>query len=258
MSPKHILPSEAYLRLREQIQQTFDFAYIVCQAVPCLKQQMSLIKKGVLQNLPSPDYFSKPNDLALISEQIKEYKAELSRHAILSSFSYFEAYVVDAIKKFIEFHGGENQLHKSAIGRVQKTIIDQRKTPLGSKRVLQKNLSKDALKAVNATKILEGSNFKFPSELFYPLGLKYLSQKIGNLKASEIPTFLIDAFGMPLSDDLVEKFHAIRDIRNKIAHGQKVELIIKDVAEYNSILRDLALSIDRHLVDNFYISEKYR
>ena len=258
MSHKHILPSEAYLRLREQIQKTFDFAYIVCQAVPCLKQQMSLVKKGAIKNLPNPDYFTKPNDLVLISEQVKEYKAELSRHAILSSFSYFEAYVVDAIKKFIEFHGGENKLHKTAISRVQNAIKDQKKIPLIQKRVLQKNLPKDASKAVNATQILEKSSFKFPSELFYPLGLKYLSQKIGNLKASEIPTFLIDAFGMSLSEDLVEKFHAIRDIRNNIAHGQKVDLTIKDVAEYNSILRDFSLSIDRHLVDNFYITEKYR
>lgn len=255
---KHVLPTDPYLRLREQIQQTFDFAYVVCQAVPCLKQQIGLIGKGVVSALPAPDYFTKPNDLTLIGRQIKEYKTELCRHAILSSFSYFEAYVVDVTKEFIKFHGGEAKLHLRAVNRVQKIIENQSGVHAGTKMVLQKNLGREALRAWGATQTLEKDNFVFPSGLFYPLGLKYLSQKIGNLKASEIPIFLSDSFGMHISDKLAEKFHAIRDIRNKIAHGQKVALVIKDVAEYNTILRDFALSVDRHLVTNFFITEEYR
>lgn len=257
-SQLHPLPTQPYLRLRESIQQTFDFAYIVCQAVPCLKLQISLIKKETIQKLPPPDYFTKPNDLSLISAQVKDYKAELCRHAILSSFSYFEAYVVDVVKEFIKFHGGDHQLHTQSVSRVQKIIEHQAKGHTAAKRVLQKNSAQEGFKARSATDTLKERNFTFPSELFYPLGLKYLVQKIGNLKASEIPAFLTDAFGMQLSESLVESFHAIRDIRNKIAHGQAVTLIIKDVAEYNAILRDFALAVDRHLVANFLITEKYR
>jgi hypothetical protein len=109
-----------------------------------------------------------------------------------------------------------------------------------------------------ATRSLEAQNFVFPSGLFYPLGIKYLAQKIGNLKANEIPSFVRDSFGMQISELLVEQFHEIREIRNKIAHGKKVDLAIKDVTAMNSVLRDFALALDRHLVNNFFISEKYR
>lgn len=254
----HVLPTQPYLRLREQIQQTFDFAYVVCQSVPCLKLQMSLVKKGVIADLPAPDYFSKANHLTLISDQVKNYKVELSRHAILSSFSYFEAYVVDVVKELIDFHDGSEKFHARAIDRVHRALTAQSHKHVGLKRPLQKNEAKNAGRIRIATKSLEARQYVFPSELFYPLGIKFLAQKVGNLKASEIPNFIKDSFGMEVSDEIVEQFHEIRDVRNKIAHGHKIDISIKDVSTMNSLLRDFALEIDRHLMNNFFLTEKYR
>lgn len=219
---------------------------------------MSLVKKGVVASLPVPDYFGKANDLNLISHQVKDYKVELCRHAILSSFSYFEAYVVDVVKEFIEFHDGAEEFHARAVQRLHQTIAIQAKKHTGLKRILQKNKSNNMFNIQDATKALEACKYVFPSGLFYPLGIKYLSQKVGNLKANEIPAFVRDAFGMELPEKLIEQFHEIRDIRNKIAHGNKVDLAIKDVAAMNSILRDFALNIDKHLMNNFFVTERGR
>jgi hypothetical protein len=258
MRPIHILPTQQYVRLRKQIQKTFDFAYVVCQSVPCLKLQMSLIKKDVIKSLPAPDYFGKSNALDAISQQVKEYKSELCRHTILSSFSYFEAYVTDVVRALIDFHGGAEEFHARSVRNVRRIINNQSEKHIGAKRVLQKNKINNNFNIQDATKILEMQNYVFPSEMLYPLGVKFLSQKIGNLRASEIPSFVQDAFGMQISDLLIEKFHEVREIRNKIAHGNSVELIIKDVAKMNSTLRDFALEIDKYLMANFFITESQR
>lgn len=66
--------SKAYINLKEQIQEAFDFVYIVCQSVPCMKLQCNLVQRGQITGLPNPDYFGKANPVEQIREQALNYK----------------------------------------------------------------------------------------------------------------------------------------------------------------------------------------
>ena len=77
------------------------------------------------------------------------------------------------------------------------------------------------------------------------------------LKSVEIPNVLIYGLHLNLSTSDVNRFHSIRDTRNKIAHGESLHLDIRYVMNSNKFLRELAVRIDRHIVDNFFVIEKF-
>jgi len=62
---------------------------------------------------------------------------------------------------------------------------------------------------------------------------------------------------MNISDSDVLKFHNVREVRNKIAHGEEVNLTIEQVTNMSKDLRGLALEIDQHLLRYYFISENY-
>jgi len=253
----YVRTSKSYLKLREQIQESFNFVYIVCQSVPCLKLQSSLVKKGQLQKLPNPDYYQNPNPLDQISNQVKDYKGELSKFVLLSSFSYFESYFVDILKELIEFLGGPEKMEKRAEISARTTIKKQSENFTKQKRHLSKNDDKHHDRKRKATRELKEVNYIFPSSLLSSFGVKSLIQKMGNIKSVDIPKLLTDGFHMDLSETDIEKFHSIRDMRNKIAHGNNPTLVLKEVIEMNNFLREFAKSIDSHLIESFFILEEY-
>ncbi len=143
--------TKSYLKLREQIQESFDFVYVVSQAVPCLKLQSSLIKKGVVKELPNPDYFTQPNPLIQINKQVKGYKVELSKYTLISSFSYFEAFVIDIIEELIKFNGGVDEFKHRAKTATIKAIHRQENKYTREKITLFKNKSNEDSKIHIAT-----------------------------------------------------------------------------------------------------------
>jgi len=249
--------TKSYLKLREQIQESFNFVYIVSQAVPCLKLQSSLVKKGVIQELPSPDYFTKPNPIEQIDIQVKGYKNELSKYILLSSFSYFESFVVDVVKEVIDFHGGETAFEFNAKKYVTKTMHNQSNNYTKEKTILSKTDPRQINRRQFATQKLNQENFIFPSALLTHLGVKALIQKLNNLKSVDIPKLMIDAFCMEWNENDISNFHTMREKRNNIAHGDTVKLDIKSVIQMNTQIRDIALKIDQHLIHHFFISEKH-
>lgn len=163
MSKMKIRNSDAYLRLRRQIQESFNFAYIVCQAVPCLKLQKSLVEKGTLNSLPPPDYFKNPNEPTQISEQVKTYKSELAKSILLSSFSYFEAFVSDILEELVEFHGGIDSFLSGASKRTAKHLDAQNQNYGRQKASLAKRNNPHNERKREATRALQKQGFHFPS-----------------------------------------------------------------------------------------------
>lgn len=249
--------TRSYLKLRSQIEESFNFAYIVCQAIPCLKLQSSLVKKGHIQSLPSPDYFKNPNPSDQIDKQVKPYKNELSKFILLSSFSYFESYVIDALKELLEFHGGGKEMTARAERSARSIMAFQKGNFKSQKAILSKQDPAHRERRRNACNKLKDERFVFPTSLLSSLGVKVFIQKLENIKSVDIPKLLTEGFHMNWSEQDLATFHSIRTQRNKIAHGDSVSLAIKDVFEMNSDLRRIAQQIDLHLVDHFFISEEF-
>ncbi|ENC7788569.1 hypothetical protein ABK244_002647 [Yersinia enterocolitica] len=72
-----------------------------------------------------------------------------------------------------------------------------------------------------------------------------------------MPDFLTNGFAFELNDESVETFHNIRELRNKIAHGDTVNLDLTDITEKCKFLSSLAKDFDQHLLKHFFISEKF-
>lgn len=252
--------TESFKRLKEQTQEILDFAILIMNAVPLLKMTIKKIEKGVDGiALAKPDF---PNQVGPDKEQLKsyaqKYKGDLSKYILLSNFSYFEAYVIDAIEEIFKFHGGfddmltASQLKCQIFLNSNDTIIKQ------NKRKLQDHY--DGRKKLKYTKYiseLKKVNYKFPSELLSSYGIIKLREELKNLKSVGIPDILTKGLHMNISDDDIKEFHRIRDIRNSIAHGQNKGFNIPLAMKCNAFLRNLSVRIDKHIVENFFVIEKY-
>ncbi|MGM0479383.1 MAG: hypothetical protein ACQERC_09180 [Bacteroidota bacterium] len=69
--------TKSYNTLRDQMQEVFDFAVVICHSVPALKLQIKLLEKGKIEKLPEPDYFT-PNSAEQLKKQSKGYKSKLA------------------------------------------------------------------------------------------------------------------------------------------------------------------------------------
>lgn len=249
----------AFLRLKKQTQAVLDFSVLISNSVPLLKMTMKNIDKGVEgAQLAKQDYFKGAQSQDQLTSYAAEYKANLSKYVLLSNFSFFEAYIIDAIKEMFEFHGGVEQLIKDARRRCQKHINPIDKDIVDNRKKLQdsyKNKNKE--KYQKYTRSLQVVNFKFPSELLSAYGVQKLSENLNNLKSVGIPDLLVDGLHFSLTDIEKKEFDKIRNIRNSIAHGNKETFDMPSAIKYNSFLRELSVRIDQHLVKNYFVIERF-
>jgi len=75
---------------------------------------------------------------------------------------------------------------------------------------------------------LANEGFRVPGKLFAPYGLRVLIRRLERMKAHEIPEILVHALRVNLSKAEIKRYNDIRDIRNKIAHGQATNPSLKD------------------------------
>ena len=259
MNNRNLPNTKAYLRLREQVQGSFDFAVVVCYAVPALKRQLSLLDKGVITALPKPDYYPPDkNPPKQLRQQAMSYRGALATHLLISTFSFFEAFVEAAIREVIDYHGGAEAFQRRAKERDAKFIAQ---TPVDIAKHQQR--LRGPVKKAKAQRYSKHSNalvkggYRFPTELFSAYGVRMLLQKLGNIKAVDLPDMLRDGFHLDINDSDVAAFHNMRDARNRIAHGDVISLSLKQVAEYNALLRQLAYRFDQHLNLHFLITEDF-
>ncbi|RYY76244.1 MAG: hypothetical protein EOO52_01625 [Gammaproteobacteria bacterium] len=251
--------TEAFLRLREQTQAVLDFTVLISNSVPLLKMTMKNIDKSVVgAKLANPDYFKGDQNLDQLKSFAVKYKENLSKYILLSNFSYFEVYVVDAIEEMFNFHGGTDQLIEDARKRCQKHVNPSDQSIIKNRSKLQdsyKNKNKE--KYQKYTRLLQANNFKFPSELLSAYGVQKLSENLSNLKSVGIPELLIDGLHFPITDNEVVEFHKIRDIRNSIAHGKRKTFDVPSAMKHNNFLRGLSVRLDQHLVKNYFVIERF-
>ncbi|MFN8413989.1 MAG: HEPN domain-containing protein [Anaerolineales bacterium] len=255
---REIPNTQAYLRWREQTQATFDFCVLVSHAVPTLKRQMTLIDNGIIPHLPKPDYYPKTSSNESLRAQAQIYKKQLASYLVISLFSYFEAYVIDAIQEMFEFHGGLKQFQERAAQRDKMFMKSVSAEVYEKKRKLRGKRNKMKISQYRSnSKKLASMGYRFPSELLSGYGIKMLSQKVANLKSNEIPDLLTHGLHLKLDEATINQYHEFRNLRNSIAHGRKVDLSIKEVGERNEILRNMAYALDLHLNEHFMIFEDY-
>ncbi|WP_421197474.1 HEPN domain-containing protein [Aeromonas enteropelogenes] len=258
--------TKAFARWKEQTQETFEFSILICHAVPTLKRNIRLFEKGIIDELTAPDHYGAreaPDDAQRerSKEQLKEisvgYKAKLSKYILISNFSFFEAYVLDVIKEMLTFHGGIDEFIKKAKARGYQNAIND-EVEETRKKIRIPSRSKNPQRYFEATRELESIKYRFPNDMFGSYGAQMFMQKLSNMKSADIPSVLKDGLHMVIPDDVVDSYHNTRDIRNKIAHGESVELSIKQVTEMSKLLKSIALQLDQHLLRYFFISENYR
>lgn len=247
--------TNSYLRFRRQAEEMWDFVVTVCFAVPSLKEQIRLVRTGVVGiSLPPPDYF-KGQSIQQI--RVADYKSKLSRYIVLSSFSFFEAYIIDAIREMIEFHGGTEEFINRAQQKIEESIGSIDGSTQEHKRKLQEpEKPGKELKYLKHSKHLVEAGYKFPSELLSSYGIRSLAERLDNLRSADIPILLSQGLNCEIN---AERFHQIRDIRNKLAHGRanEVRLTLKKAIKLNDDLRKFAVKIDKHLTQHFFVLEKY-
>lgn len=256
---KHLIPhSQAFTRLKSEAQSVFDFAIVVSYAVPALKYSL----KNAPEDSPipfNPEHFdSRPIATAKVRENAKEYKTLLSRYVFLSAFSFFEAYFHDLLKEVIEFHGREGL--RGQVGIAHNVALNSVED-LKAKRKLQEYPKKSEVsKHKKYGRQLAEKGFRFPSTLLGSYGLEKLIELADAeyIPASKIPDLVQSVFQLPLDQDAeVKPFSDYREQRNRIAHGRAdmKSLHLGKAVEANNFLRNLALKIDKHVVEHFLLIE---
>jgi hypothetical protein len=249
--------TNAFKQYRDLSQAHLNFAVLVCHSVPALSASMN--KTGMIP--APPDHFkaggsSVPDLLGYATK----YKEELARSTLITVFSYFEAYVREALVEIIDFHGGKARFLKKAKNRVQQFFGSIPTAMLESKRKLQD--SRDPRKLAKYQKhgrLLDKTGFRFPTDLLGPYGVSNLILKADEkrgFKAYEIPDVLEEALLYPLSAADRSKFEAIRKIRNGIAHGGASTIALSKALRYASELHTLAAAVDKHIVAHFLVLQE--
>jgi hypothetical protein len=232
-----------------------------------LKRNIRLYEKNIIQELAKPDYYGSGKKLTIeeqarqkdqLKENAADYKSKLSKYILISNFSFFESYIIDALKEMIDFHGGNENFVKNSQKRGARQIQeDSIILEVIRKKIRKKNNPGHAHRYRASTQELIEKGYRFPSDLLSGYGAKMLIQKISNIKANDIPGLLTEGLHMDMSDSLIHDFHNVREIRNKIAHGEEVNLTIQQVTNASKTLRTIALATDQHLLKHFFISEKF-
>ena len=257
----------SFAKWKKQTQDTFEFSVLICSAVPTLKRNIRLYEKGIITELAKPDHYGAARELNADENirrknQLKDvavgYRAKLSKYILISNFSFFESYVIDVLKEMIDFHGGAEGLVKNSKARAESQIIND-STEIENIRRKVRGVSKPVhhSRCKNASNLLTKMQYRFPSDLLSGYGAKMLLQKISNLTPHDMPNLLIDGLHMRIDESLVLDFHNVREVRNRIAHGDAVNLTIEQVTNMSKTLRTIALDLDQHLLRYYFISESH-
>jgi len=248
--------TESLIRLRAAMEEVFEFAVVVCSAVPCLKKSIKLYKEDSSAVLPKPEHFKRPINYDQLLAGARDFKSQLVRLIFLSSFSYFEAYVADCCRELLAFQRERLPAHFDQ-DTISKLIVDPKfRAP---KRKLQDRYDTKKWQAYkNHTNELRDLGYAFPKDILASYAIRTLLAQTaeGNIKANDIPHFLRNVLLLELDAKTEETFHNYREVRNRIAHGKTVNLHMKEVVTIGHFFRDLATKIDQHVVECFFVIEE--
>lgn len=250
----HLVHSQAYLRLKSQSQESFNFIVLVCNAVPALNAYMKAVEHNSAPKIPDADYFSGHQSHSALRAYKEQYKRTLGRFVLITAFSYFESYIIDLLKEIVLFHGFDN-VAQDIKSRIDKIVPDSQLS--AHRKKIQKYFNQNKRESYESPlKVLSEADYPLPSDIFTFQGLKQIANCAVDAKARDIPDILESYLFFKFEQSRRERYHLIRDKRNEIAHGRVSEIDFKEAIEINNYLRDLALDIDMHTIEHFMIIDK--
>jgi len=218
-------------------------------------------KRKVIEAIGENDYKANRN---IIKRQSKNYisnirdcsfgyQKKLATYLYFSTFSYFEAFIIDISSEIINsFDSLDISESIEGYKPCQDTIGDMIK--------LDKTYDPRKIDRYKkfSTKIRD-KGYKEPSKLIFSSMMDIYKNKVENLKANEIPIFLEKTFMFKMSKEESDTFHSIRDNRNSIGHGAKsFSPDLNDVINANKYFKALSSKIDKHLVFYFFELKNYQ
>lgn len=253
-----LINTKSYLLLRAYIQESLDYAYLTCHAVPALNAYIKAVEKGSAQKIPNPDHFGQPGDHSRLKQIKESYKDSLGRFLLISTFSHFEAYIQDVVGEIFDFHGGIGSLHSLAKRRSGvETRSDRLRRYPEIKPLSELRKPGKQGKYRKSINQLENKGFVFPSQMASAYGFQKLAEAISksNFRASRICEIVFNGLGMPHDIEMESNISRIRGIRNDIAHGRRREYHLSKSIEDLKLMRKYALLIDQHVIDYFLLIE---
>lgn len=266
--------TEAFKRLKTEQQRIIDFSVLICYAVPNLKKSIKGYEEKVenYKTFITPEYFKEDTDIKRLKAISRNYKENLGKYTLVSAFSFIEFYFRDVVKELIEFHGGKERFIENIQHRQKDIISNEDENIENKKRKLREPIkpSKWEKYKKQIDELEKNPKYRHPSELLAGFGLRYFAEIVLgiNFKSVLIPDLCENAFGIDLSEkvnkhpDLVEKdlketFDYARELRNQIGHGNSGDIGFNKVMDLIRFFRVFAVKIDKHLVKNFFVLERY-
>jgi hypothetical protein len=252
-----IAHTKAYLRFREQGRDLLDYAVLLAYALPTLEEKIAPLTGRIKSVVKEPYFFQNPNLTAEdLKARLKKAGDAFGREIIISTFSYFDAYFVDMLRELIAFHGGATAL----VTRSKRTLRDsttaaRAAAPNNWKKLIEYQKPNLLAKYQKHARPLKSEGFPFPSARMSALGWKHLESRLKRLKSVDFPQILEDALLFEMTAAEVAMFDGLRDKRNKIAHGRLSKYNARTAIEDGIWLRNMAVRIDKHAVENFLVIE---
>lgn len=243
--------SKAMLVLKAQAQDVLNFTVLVCHAVPSLNAYMKAVEKSNpdTPKLPDPDHFAVDTHVNLRKYR-EAYKKTIGRFILISSFSYFEAYVKNLVDELVAFHGGPTSLVETVKKRLSRSYPEE------LRKKLQTTFKSNRINRYeNVISELRNRGYPFPTDLFSVYGMITASRIPEELRAADIPGLLNDLFFFEMEDTSRKQYDRLREKRNEIAHGRFPSIELKEALSENRFLRDLSVKIDNYVVQNFFVIE---
>lgn len=240
--------------LKSQTQQMLDFAVLVTIAAPHLS--IELHKKIMTPEIqisegnvfkPSRDPYS------TAKRAIRSYEGVMGATLFTSAFAYFESYFFAAIKEVIDFHGGNIEFQKLIRGHLSTRPSSDIDIELNSLREKYKPRRNDRYR--NASRNLRDKKVIWPSSRFMLFGFTEVVRQSKKWKAHEVLTLAIDLLNVDIDDGERSRFNQLREDRNDIAHGRKLDYDLPKAIDASQFFRGLADKIDRVVVSDFMIVE---
>ena len=250
---------KAYLKFKEQSENLVGFAVLVSYAVPELVNELKATSPRP-DAVRRSDFYHQSNTCnpPELLQDAATYEQELASYLLLSSFSFFEAFVSGTIEEFIAFHGGADRFQKRAAKRLHERLtIDHKplQATIAKLRTPEKGRNLDRYRT--ASNDLSSKKFRFPGELLASYGIQSLIKDLKKFKAVHIPELLQSAFAVPFTGSEVDKFHEIREQRNNVAHGNADALDMRKVTDMGLFLRKLAVKTADHLSEHYFVIERF-
>lgn len=220
----------------------------------------SEFKKKVIDAIGESDYKANRNEIKRqsqtyvdnITDCTANYQSKLATYLYFSTFSYFEAFIMDIS---IELTEGVQKLDKEKYLR----DFQQNQDNISDMAKLDKEFDPrkiDRYKKYSAK--LKAQGYIASKKLIFFSILDIYNGKIEKLKAYEIPIFLEKTLLFKMTKEEVDTFQSIRNNRNSIGHGAKhFNPNLNDVISANKFFKSLSDRIDKHVTFYFFNIKNY-